>query len=96
MVLEVGSKERGRRDIHWRCSHSFCRMCEGEQEYEMMLDKTIVKREDLISNTLYLDCERAEYFYTPNPPGVVWLTVEEADEMFGEDAPAKAIYTLED
>jgi hypothetical protein len=76
--------------------HSFCRMCEGEQEYELMLDKTITKREELVADQLYLDCERAEYFYSPNPPGVVWLTVEEADEMFGEDTPANAIYNLED
>lgn len=76
--------------------HSFCNICEGEQEYEGMLDKTIVKREDLIADRLYLDCEKALYFYTPNPPGVIWLSLDEADEMFGHDTPALAIYTLED
>lgn len=59
-----------------------------------MLTKT--KREDLKPNVLYLDCERAQYFYTPNPPGVIWLTTDEADEMFGSDTPANYIDTLED
>lgn len=59
-----------------------------------MLTKT--KREGLKPNVLYLDCERAQYFYTPNPPGVIWLTTDEADEMFGFDTPANYIDTLED
>lgn len=59
-----------------------------------MLTKT--KREDLEPDVLYLDCERAQYFYTSNPPGVIWLTPEEADEMFGSDTPANYINTLED
>jgi len=54
------------------------------------------KREDLEADVLYLDCERAQYFYTPNPPGVVWLTPEEAIAMFGDEEPAHYIHTLED
>ena len=59
-----------------------------------MLIKT--KREDLESDVLYLDCDKAAYFYTPNPPGVIWLTPEEAIEMFGDEEPAHYIYSLED
>lgn len=55
----------------------------------------LTKRSSLEADVLYLDCDRAEYFYTPNPPGVVWLTAEEADAMFGEE-PTKYIYRLED
>lgn len=55
----------------------------------------ITKRTELEANTLYLDFNTATYFYTPNPPGVVWLTIEEADEMFGEDTPANVIEELE-
>lgn len=53
-------------------------------------------RKDLEADTLYLEGDSASYFYTPNPPGVVWLTVEEADEMFGKDTPANCIDKLED
>lgn len=55
----------------------------------------ITKRNSLKSNELYLEMDSATYFYTPNPPGVVWLTVEEADEMFGLDTPANCIEMLE-
>lgn len=53
-------------------------------------------RKDLAADTLYLDMSRAEYFYTPNPPGVIWLTTDEADEMFGFDTPANCIDELSD
>jgi 2'-5' RNA ligase len=52
-------------------------------------------RDSLKSDELYLDMSKAEYFYTPNPPGVIWLTVEEADQMFG-DVPANCIDELEE
>lgn len=55
-----------------------------------------MKRNDLKTDTLYLEGTSASYFYTPNPPGVIWLTAEEADEMFGEDVPANCIDELED
>jgi len=55
-----------------------------------------MKRNDLEADVLYLDMARAEYFYTPNPPGVIWLTTTEADEMFGSDTPANCIDELED
>ena len=55
----------------------------------------VTMRNEIEADTLYLDMSRAEYFYTPNPPGVVWLTAEEADAMFGEE-PTKYIYRLED
>lgn len=55
-----------------------------------------MKRNDLEADVLYLDMNKAQYFYTPNPPGVVWLTTEEADEMFGEETPANCIEELED
>lgn len=55
-----------------------------------------MKRNDLESDTLYFDYDSAQYFYTPNPPGVIWLTTEEADEMFGSDTPANFVYKLED
>lgn len=58
-----------------------------------MLTKT--KREDLESDVLYLDMSTCQYFYTPNPPGVIWLTTAEADDMFG-DVPANCIAGLED
>jgi 2'-5' RNA ligase len=54
-----------------------------------------MKRNSLKPDELYLDMSKAEYFYTPNPPGVIWLTVEEADEMFGLDTPANCIDELE-
>lgn len=53
-------------------------------------------RKSLKPEVLYLDCDRAEYFYSPSLPGVVWLTPEEADDMFGEDTAAIAIGRLED
>lgn len=55
----------------------------------------ITKRNSLKSDELYLEMDSATYFYTPNPPGVIWLTVEEADEMFGLDTPANCIEMLE-
>lgn len=55
-----------------------------------------MKRNDLESDTLYFDYDSAQYFYTPNPPGVIWLTVQEADDMFGSDTPANFIDKLED
>jgi hypothetical protein len=58
--------------------------------------RKLVTRDQLEADVLYLDMERAQYFYTPNPPGVVWLSPEEADAMFGEETPANCIDTLED
>ena len=55
-----------------------------------------MKRNDLKSDELYLDMSKAQYFYTPNPPGVIWLTTEEADEMFGEETAANCIDSLEE
>jgi 2'-5' RNA ligase len=52
-------------------------------------------RNSLKPDELYLEMESATYFYTPNPPGVIWLTVEEADQMFGLDTPANCIDQLE-
>lgn len=60
-----------------------------------VLEKKLL-RKDLMVDTLYLEGDSASYFYTPNPPGVVWLTVEEADEMFGSETPANCIDKLED
>jgi hypothetical protein len=54
-----------------------------------------MKRNDLESDVLYLEAKSDQYFYTPNPPGVIWLTVEEADQMFG-DVPANCIDELEE
>lgn len=56
----------------------------------------ITKRNDLEADVLYLEGESAQYFYSPNPPGVIWLTVEEADQMFGSDTPANFIDQLEE
>ena len=56
----------------------------------------ITKRSELEADVLYLDYNTAQYFYSPNPPGVVWLTPDEADEMFGEDTPANVIEELEE
>ena len=63
----------------------------------MSLEKPLIvtMRNDLKSNELYLEMESASYFYTPNPPGVIWLTTDEADQMFGFDTPANCIETLE-
>ena len=55
----------------------------------------ITMRNDLKSDELYLEMESATYFYTPNPPGVIWLTTEEADEMFGLETAANCIEMLE-
>ena len=55
-----------------------------------------MKRNELKADVLYLDMERAQYFYTPNPEGVIWLTTEEADDIFGLDTPANCIDTLEE
>ena len=56
----------------------------------------VTYRKELEADVLYLDMSRAEYFYTPNPEGVIWLTVEEADEMFGLETPARCIEELSD
>ena len=56
----------------------------------------VTMRKELEADILYLDMSRAEYFYTPNPPGVIWLTTEEADEMFGSETPANCIEELSD
>jgi hypothetical protein len=53
-------------------------------------------RNSLKPDELYLDMSKAEYFYTPNPPGVIWLTTDEADQMFGSDTPANCIDELEE
>lgn len=55
-----------------------------------------MRRSDLEADVLYLDMTKAEYFYTPNPPGVIWLTTDEADQMFGSDTPANCIDQLEE
>jgi hypothetical protein len=55
-----------------------------------------MKRSELEADVLYLDMENVQYFYTPNPPGVIYLTIEEADEMFGLETPANCIESLED
>lgn len=55
-----------------------------------------MKRSELEADILYLDMSKATYFYTPNPEGVIWLTPEEADEMFGAETPANCIDELED
>lgn len=60
-----------------------------------VLEKKLL-RKDLKPDTLYLEGESASYFYTPNPPGVIWLDVIEADQMFGHDTPANFIDKLED
>ncbi len=61
----------------------------------MNLEKQL-RRSELEADVLYLDMENVQYFYTPNPPGVIYLTIEEADEMFGLDTPANCIESLED
>jgi hypothetical protein len=55
-----------------------------------------LRRHDLEADVLYLEGENAQYFYSPNPPGVIWLTTEEADQMFGSDTPANFIDKLEE
>ena len=55
----------------------------------------ITNRKDIKPDTLYLEMDSATYFYSPNPEGVIWLTTEEADEMFGSDTPANCIESLE-
>ncbi len=55
----------------------------------------ITMRKDLKPDELYLEMESATYFYSPNPEGVIWLTTEEADQMFGFDTPANCIDQLE-
>lgn len=56
----------------------------------------ITMRNDLKPDTLYREYESGAYFYTPNPPGVIWLEADEAEEMFGEDTPAFYIEQLEE
>lgn len=41
-----------------------------------------MRRADLRSEILYFDCASEQYFYTPNPPGVIWLTPTEAELLF--------------
>jgi hypothetical protein len=53
------------------------------------------KRNDLKPDELYFDYKSMEYFYTPNPPGVIWITTDEADQMFGSNTPANFINELE-
>jgi len=43
-------------------------------------------RENLVPNVLYYDIDSEQYFFTPNPYGVIWLTDEEASSIF--DTPA--------
>ena len=56
----------------------------------------ITMRNDLKPDTLYFNYKSGDYFYTPNPPGVVWLEADEADQMFDKDTPANFIDELED
>jgi hypothetical protein len=53
-------------------------------------------RDSLKSDELYFDYQNAQFFYTPNPPGVIWLTHEEVDEMFGSNTPINFIEQLEE
>ena len=55
-----------------------------------------MQRHDLEADVLYYDYETECYFYTPNPPGVIWLTADEADQMFGSNTPANFIDELEE
>ena len=55
-----------------------------------------MKRNDLKPDELYFDYKSEQYFYTPNPPGVIWLSGYEVDQMFGSDTPANFIDELED
>jgi hypothetical protein len=54
----------------------------------------ITMRNDLNADELYFDSETEQYFYTPNPPGVIWLSGYEVDQMFGS-YPANIIDQLE-
>lgn len=54
------------------------------------------KRNDLKPDVLYFNYKSGDYFYTPNPPGVIWLEADEADQMFGKNTPANFIDELED
>ena len=60
------------------------------------MNSLTLKRSELEADVLYFDYKTMEYFYTPNPPGVIWLTTAEADEVFGKDTPANFIDELED
>jgi hypothetical protein len=55
-----------------------------------------MKRNDLKPDELYFDYKSEQYFYTPNPPGVIWLSGYEVDQMFGSDTPANFIDELEE
>ena len=55
----------------------------------------ITMRNDLKTDELYFDCKSEQYFYTPNPPGVIWLSGYEVDQMFDKDTPANFIDELE-
>ena len=55
-----------------------------------------MKRNDLKTDELYFDCKSEQYFYTPNPPGVIWLSGYEVDQMFDKDTPANFIDELEE
>jgi Leu/Phe-tRNA-protein transferase len=56
----------------------------------------ITMRNDLKPDELYFNYKSGDYFYTPNPPGVIWLEADEADQMFGKNVPANFINELED
>ena len=43
-------------------------------------------RKNLECDVLYFDVISGEHFYTPVPEGVIWLSDEEAREMFDEEA----------
>ena len=43
-------------------------------------------RKNLQADTLYFDEISEEFFYTPMPEGVIWLTAWEATQMFDEQA----------
>ena len=55
-----------------------------------------VTRINLKPDTLYFNYKSEQYFYTPNPPGVIWLSGYEVDQMFDKDTPAIFIDELED
>lgn len=43
-------------------------------------------RKNLVPDVLYYDTYSEQYFFTPNPYGVIWLTDEEATDIFDEPA----------
>jgi hypothetical protein len=52
-------------------------------------------RKDLEPEVLYFEYETAQYFYTPDCVGVIWLTPEEVGAEFGWDTKAIFIDSLE-